>query len=205
MAARRERFQAWWATQGQASGGACVVGNAAGLFGAKLGARIDAHGVVVRFNAWRGPTVAVADTGSRVDVWVCAADCEAPPPQGIAWAIVSGPDPQAMMGAWPAVRRLELGGVPVLTVPLSVWRDLVATLQAPPSAGLLLLAWLRCLGGGWEGLKVAGIGWAPVAGGRHHLLASNRSVGRRHRWEAERALVEAWRDQGLRDLQTRPV
>jgi hypothetical protein len=123
----------------------------------------------------------------------------------LAWAIVSGPDPEAMMGGWPAVRRLELVGVPTLTVPLSVWRELVTALQAPPSAGLLVLAWLRSLGRQWDGLSVAGIAWAPAADGRHHVLATRRSVGRRHRWAAERALVDRWRAEGLTDLRPAPA
>jgi hypothetical protein len=95
----------------------------------------------------------------------------------------------------------ELGaaGAQVLTVPLPVWKALVARLQAPPSAALLLLAWLHALGG-WEGLRIAAIAWGGDPAGRHHLVQPNRKTGSRHRWEREAQIVKEWRNAGLHDL-----
>jgi hypothetical protein len=106
------------------------------------------------------------------------------------------------MRRWPIYQRLEQIGVPVLTVPLSIWCELVRALHAPPSAGLLVLAWLRDLEAHWGGVATAGIGWRDP-GGQHHVWASRWSVGQRHRWDAEEKLMRAWWSAGLSDLRAR--
>lgn len=198
MAVQRQQFMDWLARQ-RAQGGVCVVGNAAGLAGRQLGARIDGHAAVVRFNRWwGGDPIHTFDLGQRLDVWVCAPDPPVAPPSRPAWVVVSGADPVASLPRWPVLQSLAAQGVPVLTVPLPVWRAQVARLGAPPSAGVLLLAWLA--GQGWPGVTVAGIGWGATPQGRHHLVLSRRQTGRRHRWDAEAQQVAAWRRQGLSDL-----
>jgi hypothetical protein len=196
----REAF-AHWLRARCAQGGVCVVGNAAGLAGQGLGPRIDAHAAVLRFNRWQGAPARLDDTGQRLDVWVVAPDLPPQPiPEGLRWAIVSGPDPRFLMRQWALADQLTAAGVQVLTVPLPVWRRLVQALKAPPSAGLLVLAWLQQLLGEEAGLTVAGIGWGRAASGRHHLLLGNRGIGRRHDWAAEAACMARWRGRGLRDL-----
>ncbi|MEZ0203426.1 hypothetical protein [Ideonella sp.] len=203
MAARRQAFAGWLAGR-RAAGGVCVVGNAAGLRGSALGERIDAHAAVLRFNRWQptavdGTAVSSVDVGLAWQVWVLAPDLQQAPPAGLEWALFSGPDPCAALPRWRQARALEQQAVPVLTVPLAVWRALVRELQAPPSAGVLMLAWLHQLGAGWQGLSTAGIGWGATPLGGHHLLAGH-AAGRRHRWDAERALLQRWRAEGLSDL-----
>lgn len=199
MGARRAAFADWLA-QRIAVGGLCVVGNAAGLAGRGLGAAIDAHAAVLRFNRWQGKGAAEADVGRRIDVWMVSPDLDEPVPPGLSWAIVSGPDPRFIQRRWTQAERLEAAGVPVLTVPLPVWRELVAVLQAPPSAGLLALAWVAAVAPAWRGVSVAGVGWGRDAQGRHHLVDRATQVGGRHRWGAEADCVARWRSSGLRDL-----
>jgi len=198
LAALRAGFSAWLAER-RAQGGVCIAGNAAGLSGAGLGQRIDRHAGVLRFNQWRGAGTAVADTGCRIDVWVAAPGWRQPIPEPLAWAVVSGADPWRRMGAWPVVAALTARATPVLSVPLPIWRGLVRELQAPPSAGLLVLAWAHELGTGWQGLSIAGIGWGQ-ARGRQHLVLSNRQTGVRHNWAGEARLIQRWREAGLEDL-----
>lgn len=199
-ASAREAFAAWLQARSQ-DGGVCVVGNAAGLAGRDLGPRIDAHAAVLRFNRWQGPGVRREDIGERIDVWVVAPDLPPQPvPAGLRWAIVSGPDPRYLVRQWALAEQLAAAGVQVLTVPLPIWRGLVQQLQAPPSAGVLVLAWLMALLGGTSGLAAAGVGWGRAADGRHHVLTGNRGIGRRHRWAAEADCVARWRRAGLRDL-----
>lgn len=203
MLDRRQAFADWLASR-RATGGLCLVGNAAGLRGSALGAHIDAHAAVLRFNRWQpaaadGTAVSRLDVGNAWQVWVLAPDLRQAPPPGLSWAMFSGPDPCVALARWPQAQSLEQHGVPVLTVPLAVWRALVRELRAPPSAGVLVLAWLRELGAGWQGLSSAGIGWGATPQGRHHLLAGH-GAGRRHRWDAERALLQRWRAEGLHDL-----
>jgi hypothetical protein len=157
---RRAAF-ADWAAARRAAGGLCVVGNAATLHGSGLGAAIDAHAAVVRFNAWRsGATAAAVET----------------------------------------VALLAAGDTPVLTVPLAVWRAVVRALDAPPTAGLLTLAWLRELLGSWQGVRCAGIGSGLAGDGRYHAAIAAKPPGRRHAWAREQALVEGWRAEGLQCL-----
>ncbi|MBQ0959953.1 glycosyltransferase family 29 protein [Ideonella sp. 4Y11] len=193
----RAAFLAW--VQAQRAGGHALVGNAATLAGRRLGAQIDASAAVWRFNHWQGAGAHALDVGGRCDVWVLAPDVQdAPLPAGLRWAVVSGPDPRFRLTRWPLAERLRQAGVPVLTVPLPVWRSAVQSLQAPPSAGLLMLAWLGSLPGGWQGVSALGIGEGVAAGGRYHLAQPAARPGRRHDWSAEAALVARWRAQGLR-------
>jgi Glycosyltransferase family 29 (sialyltransferase) len=176
----------------------CLVGNAASLAGRGLGPRIDRAGAVWRFNQWQGGAATAADVGSRCDVWVLSpALQDAPLPDGLRWAVVSGPDMRFQGRHWPLARRLQAAGVPVLTVPLAVWRQTVQALQAPPSAGVLMLAWLAQLAGGWRGMTALGIGDGLSATGGYHLARPGARPGSRHDWAAEAALVARWRAQGL--------
>ena len=195
MQTARSDFAAW--LRGRAAAGSvCVVGNAGSLLTQAWGARIDAQAVVIRFNRWQPPDQDVAQAlGRRLDVWVAAPDCRAPPAQTPTWAVITVADPSAAMADWPAVQALRARGVSVVTVPLDIWRALVDRLEAPPSAGVLLLAWLISLGLAPEGLCVTGI--AEPATGRDHVLGRGHRRGRRHAWDRERQLVAQWRAAGL--------
>lgn len=193
MQAAREAFVAW--LQARAAGGVCVVGNAGSVLERPRGAEIDAHAVVLRFNRWQpsGQDQAPA-LGDRLDVWVAAPDCRGLPLQTPAWAVITGADPLVAMEAWPQVQALRARGVPVLTVPLGIWRTLVDRLGAPPSAGVLVLAWLTTMGLG-PGLHMTGI--AEAAAADSHVLGGGHRRGRRHAWDRERSLVAQWRAAGL--------
>jgi len=187
----------------------CVVGNAGSLRGASLGERIDRHGRVVRFNRYHSDAAGPQDLGRRLDVWVCAPKFlpeAAAMVQGrfdVAWLVLSGPDVRYhRAGAaldWALVDTLVEAGVRVVTVPLEVWRGLVDRLAAPPSAGVLLLAWVHALLGGWGALTIAGFGGAQMRGHAYHHAGRGRA-GRRHAWGRERALLSEWRCEGLRAL-----
>lgn len=205
QAALREAFATW--LRGS-QGDIAVVGNAAASVGAGLGERIDSHAVVVRFNRYRSEAAGATDLGRRLDVWVCAPKFlpEAVTLQhGAAqWLVLSGPDVRyRRAGApldWPAVQQLIGTGVRVLTVPLAVWGALVDRLGAPPSAGVLLLAWVRASLGRWQRLAIAGFDSAQAGRGAYHHAGQRLRPGRRHDWDAERALLAEWRAEGLRVL-----
>ncbi len=196
----RRDFLVWLQTARLNPPGLCVVGNAAGLSGRGLGPVIDAATAVIRFNRCFSPAAEEIDLGRRTDVWVVSPACREAPPAGLRWAIITGPDPAASLARWPQVRGLREQGVPVLTVPLPVWRAQVSVLQAPPSAGALVLAWIEQAGAGWTGVSSAGIGWGVRSDGRHHLHAPEVTVGRRHQWSAERSQHAGWCAKGLHDL-----
>jgi hypothetical protein len=204
MQAERARFARWLVGKQEAARASgvnkpewCVVGNSAALLQSGLGGHIDAHVGVVRFNQWRGLDTLSADTGVALDVWVVSPGFQPTLLEPVPWVVVSGPDPQAVMQRWRVVKDLRAAGATVLTVPLPIWRELVTQLQAPPSAGLLMLAWWRAMQGGWAGVNIAGIGAETSSVGVHHLLGPGHRVGSRHRWVRERALVRSWQAQGL--------
>lgn len=190
MEAQRAVFVTWLRAQAP-QGGICVVGNAGGALQQALGAVIDAHAVVVRFNRWR-PRGDMADRalGRRLDVWGVAPDGPTAPEGTPRWAVMSGADPRGRMAGWPPVQSLEGLGVPVLTVPLAVWRQLVDALAAPPSAGLLMLGWLRHMG--WPAGMLRIVDLARPQTGSAHVLGRWHRRGHRHDWARERALVARW-------------
>lgn len=177
--------------------GICIVGNGGNLQGCGHGDWIDQHGLVVRFNRFRDARSSEANIGKRIDIWVAAPGFPGAPPDQLDWAIVTGPDMRFRRQNWQPLRARLEHGLPVLTVPLEVWRTLVAILGAPPSAGLLLLAWLKVLLGSWQGIVTIGMGVAPsVKLPYHHADPRQLPVGRHH-WEAERNLLRQWRGEGL--------
>jgi hypothetical protein len=182
----------------QRRAGVCVVGNAGMLIGAGLGTAIDGHGVVVRFNRFRAANSNEIDIGSRVDVWVAAPGFEGPPPVGVKWIVVSGPDMRFRRQNWESLRPALDAGAAVLTVPLGPWRSLVAQLQAPPSAGVLFLAWLRSVLGSWQGVRAIGFGMPAGGAGTYHHADPHHKAVERHNWTAERALLLRWHDEGLK-------
>ena len=186
----------------------CIVGNAGSLNGAGLGAQIDAHGCVVRFNRWCSQASAVADLGRRLDVWVCtprflpqaiSLDCGLP-----RWLVLTGPDARYRRAGrgvdWGLVLELLDAGVKVLTIPLPVWAELVARLGAPPSAGVSFVAWVQHCTGGLAGFSIAGFDIASAGTSGYHHAGARLQPGRRHAWGREAALLEAWKGQGLRSL-----
>ncbi|CAK0755605.1 hypothetical protein CCP3SC5AM1_2110002 [Gammaproteobacteria bacterium] len=186
-------------SQAAMESGICVVGNGASLRGFSLGAAIDANALVIRFNRCFGPDAAIEDIGQRINVWVVAPGYRGPATTA-AWTVMTGPDMLYRLHNWQAVATVAAAGSPVLTVPLPVWRLLVRQLNAPPSSGVLLLAWLNWLLGSWRGISFVGIACGLDFAGRYHVGLSAHVPVVRHDWDAEQRLVESWIAQGLRRL-----
>jgi Glycosyltransferase family 29 (sialyltransferase) len=197
----REDFKEFFSQR--RSGGICIVGNSGSLSGAGLGNQIDSHALVVRFNCYRSSKTLVADIGSQIDVWVGAPDFSGTPPEGVPWAIVSGPDVRFRKQKWESMKSRLAAERPVLTVPLAIWRDLVARTEAPPSAGVLFLAWLKEFLGSWEGVSIAGF-CASTRETPYHHAESKRQPSPRHNWNKEKELLRLWQSQGLVSLGSSP-
>lgn len=177
--------------------GICVVGNAAWLNGAGCGALIDQHGAVVRFNRFRGAGGTDSDLGTRLDIWVVAPDFIDIPPGTADWLVVTGPDMRYRRSDWSYLSRPVAEGAAIITIPLGPWRHLVGKLQAPPSAGLLFLAWLHDLLGSWSGIRAVGFGGPVGDGAAYHHADARHRAGSRHNWKGERSVLEEWMGQGL--------
>jgi len=191
----RAEFAQWLQQQGTA--GICVVGNGGNLLGAGLGQMIDRQGVVVRFNQFRGADSTAADIGERVDVWVTAPGFDGAVPNGVQWVVVTGPDMAFKMRDWHRFEGPLRTGTKVLTVPLEPWRALVAQVQAPPSAGLLFLVWVRNLMGSWAHVQAVGFGGVIEVGEPYHHADANHPPASRHHWSAERTVLQCWQQEGL--------
>lgn len=189
-------------------GSICVVGNAGTLANAGLGPRIDAQRCVVRFNRFHSASSRSEDTGKRIDVWTCSPDLAGtvrPADSPADWVVLSGCDVRYQLYHWQGLLPLLTSGCKVLTIPREVWRTLVRRLHAPPSAGVLLLAWLIELQGDATGITVAGFQTdrrpADANRGYHHAWPGRRA-GRRHNWPGERSLLRHWQTQGLTALES---
>ncbi len=201
LARLQEQQQAWrdsFAQQlRQAEEGICVVGNSGSLSGSGLGNYIDSHSLVVRFNLFSGPKSEAIDLGNHLDIWVGAPGFSGQPPHEVSWVISTGPDMRFRRQNWaPLKNRLERD-LPVLTVPLTIWRELVSDCLAPPSAGILVLAWIRDLLGSWNGVATVAIGVPPSSFTSHHHVVPKQLPFDRHSWEKERELLNRWRSEGL--------
>lgn len=193
----RQQFAAWLA-ECSLTGPIAIVGNAATLEGTGLGSAIEACSAVVRFNRCGAGADFAADVGSRTDVWVVSPAYRGPIPSGVRWILLTGPDMRYRLQDWSMVIPLLKADIPVLTFPLITWRQLVHKLQAPPSAGLLMLLWLSQLSpAGWSSLRVAGIGTGLNSTGRYHRTNQKQAAASRHAWIAERSMLSKWRLQGL--------
>jgi hypothetical protein len=185
-----------WLRQRSANG-ICVVGNANRMIGAGLGDEIDQHGVVVRFNQFRESSSSLADIGTRMDVWVTSPGFSGAVPPGVEWVVVSGPEMAFRLQDWRRFEAPQRLGVKILTVPLQPWSELVKRFEAPPSAGLLFLAWSQTLLGSWSPIRALGFGVTNDGDPSQHVLAHHRPSGR-HNWPAEQTLLRAWQAKGLR-------
>ena len=192
----REEFSQW--LQQRASDGICVVGNGGQLLGSGLGGEIDQYPVVVRFNQFRGSSSIAADIGDHLDVWVTAPGYSGAVPPGVQWVVVSGPEMAFKLQDWGRFEASRKWGARVLTVPLQPWSELVRVLDAPPSAGLLFLAWARSMLGSWVTIRAVGFGGVAAGSVSYHHADANHQPASRHNWLAERQLLRTWQEQGLR-------
>ncbi len=188
----RTEFATW--IRGLSACTIAVVGNSASLLGRRQSSDIERASCIVRFNHWQA---APEDVGRRTDLWVRspldiqATDSKVPTPRPH-WVAVSGPEMSARKPAWDEWDGLHDGRL--LSFPLQVWRPLVRSLGAPPSAGILTLAWLRAIRKSWNGIEVFGIGYS---GGRYHAAKKNHRPSHRHRWREEVKVLRGWAAEGL--------
>lgn len=176
--------------------GICVVGNSAILNNSKLGKIIDKKDFVIRFNQCFKNDVPDNDSGKKLDVWVSAPNYDKAIQNKANWILLSGPD---VLYLDINVKRfntyIEQGGN-LLSVPLDIWKQLVKRLQAPPSAGILTLYWIKEILGSWEGVSFTGFDLSLFHKQYHHA-DPNHLAGQRHNWEEEKRLLIEWKSKGL--------
>jgi hypothetical protein len=183
-------------------GSICVVGNATTLVDRKMGDRIDAHKIIVRFNQYLSKHSRLEDTGSRIKIWVCSprlARSIAGIPKSVDWVVLTGCDIRYQLANWNQLIPLLQSGKNIVTVPRDIWCELVQKLYAPPSAGILFLAWLIKKVGNLN--QVAAIGFQKgdkfISEQQYHHSAPAWRPSYRHNWEGEMKLLNLWSSEGL--------
>ena len=177
--------------------GICIVGNSAILNRSMLGDAIDQQGLIVRFNRCWQEDKNDKDTGKRLDIWVSAPDYHGKSQSSASWLIVSGPDMLYREAGWKRFEDIVSSDGRVLTVPLEIWKKLVFTLHAPPSAGLLVLFWFKEILGSWDGLCAVGFDLTESTVDYHHADPKHKP-GKRHNWIREKALLKEYQNEGLK-------
>ena len=184
----------------------CVVGNCANTAKQNRGAQIDRHGIVIRFNQYAlseegnehssEQNKRPSDIGGKIDVWVRAPGFNGQAPEtaeSADWIIITGPDVRYQLSNWGNLNSFILNKKKVITVPLNVWRKLVRDLQAPPSAGILILACLIEIFDYKQALSVTGFQQDASEQKRYHHALPRHKASQRHNWKGERDLMREWR------------
>jgi len=178
------------------SGTICIVGNGTNLTHKKLGASIDTYDTVIRFN--RCLRVPDEDVGSKTDVWVSAPDLTYA--MQARWIVLSGPNVLYSGANWKRFYGLQLDSQYLISVPLHIWKELVSMLQAPPSAGILMVYWIYQIVGSFSAMTIAG--FDLDAEKRHeHYHEPHHIPSDRHNWQKEKAFLKEWIGKGLRNLE----
>ena len=176
------------------AGDICIVGNASNLIKNEHGLKIDKHSVVIRFNNYCSESGVQKSIGSSISVWVKSPSYITPKyiyGEGVSWSIISGPDILYTMSNWSDVIQHLNAGSKVLTPPLYLWNKLVKVLEAPPSAGILMIAWILEVLDDHNDLNIAGFQLPCDSLEQYHHDSP------RHNWIKERNLLEVWRKKGL--------
>lgn len=189
--------------------GTCVVGNSAKMERQGRGQNIDRHDVVIRFNQYAPANIRadlnscklqhVVDAGDKINIWVRSPgfNGSAPTTSRFAdWIILTGPDVRYQLFNWKSLDGFMLKKQKVITVPLGVWRKLVKELEAPPSAGVLVLTWLNEILGCEHCISIAGFQTQGSEESRYHRLLPHHKASKRHNWKGEAGMLQLWLESG---------
>lgn len=160
-----------------------VVGNAPSIMNSEHGAEIDNCDIVVRFNRANTGHTTAFHAGSRTDIWVMSPSTPVQCcPKDTHTVVISGVQPFLR----PSRYWTTLSDTPILgECPAGIWYLLVRQLQAPPSAGILVLSTLQSLN---LNLDIKRYGFTENQGvhglqKNHH--ADSAVVSSRHNWPRE--------------------
>ncbi|MGB2011226.1 MAG: glycosyltransferase family 29 protein [Akkermansiaceae bacterium] len=185
----------------------CVVGNSAEMEGQERGDLIDHHDLVIRFNQYAHCNCGtlhdsyeqIKDSGSKINIWVRSPGYSGPAPataESADWIIIAGPDVRYQLSDWAGLESIMLNKQKVITVPLSVWRKSVSELQAPPSAGILIVAWLIEILDREHSVKATGFQIQGAKEIRYHRILPRHKASMRHNWRREADLLRLWHKNG---------
>ena len=185
--------------QARASQTLCVVGNAPSLLGARRGAFIDSHDMVIRFNNFSTGGIQSADTGTKTDVWARTTTLRGNDRREgarFAHVITSGvPAWWRSPAALSFANEAMLSGLAHDCIDPHSYFQVASHLGSKPSSGIALLGWLRVIRGSLAGVSIEGFNLSdqPDGGTTSYFATSPRTSEVPHDWAAERALLDRWR------------
>jgi len=174
----------------------CIVGNSAITKGKNLGKLIDRHDIVIRFNNCC-KSQSENDLGKKIDIWVSAPNIDFTIPAP--WIIVTGPNMLYRNARWNRFQSINLNQTKILTTPLFLWRNMVKTLQSPPSAGILIIYWLYTLRKSFKKIDIVGFDLDSKSE-QYHYSNNSHQPSSRHNWQKEKKVIQKWVTQGLHNL-----
>lgn len=180
----------------------CLVGNSASLLNKEMGDTIDKNRVVIRFNDYCTEEESSEQFGKSIDVWVRSPSFSVPQKLlnlNVSWTVISGPDIFYSLSDWSNTVKMFTGSERIITPPLAVWRELVIILDAPPSSGILTIAWIIKIVGAPKLVRVAGFQSSTknIEENQYHYNSMTHKAGERHNWYSEKKLLNQWQEDGL--------
>lgn len=174
-------------------GSICVVGNSPCDLGRGLGKTIDGHAVVIRFNNFSTAPEYSQDYGTKTDVW-----CRSPSYRHINRR--SGFKPALTLAVAPLQWRIENGqdmpieymsrNDPLDVAPVELIVATAVRCGAPPSSGILTLAWVESILGGLDGVSSCGFELTDQQNGLNHYFRNpERNKAPPHDWNKEREVL----------------
>jgi len=168
-----------------------VVGNGPNALGTQAGNTIDAAGTVIRFNNAVLTDLAQLDVGTRTDLWVVSPALKLITQQRICdHLILTGVDPLSRPSRY--WRHLaKFAPASLSCIPRELWYRLVQQLEAPPSAGVLTLAWLDSL---TPQVHASAYGFTALSStdkrtGQANHYGDSVAASSRHNWSREATIV----------------
>jgi hypothetical protein len=174
-------------------GSICVVGNSPCDIGRGLGPAIDDHAVVIRFNNFSTSPEHAQDYGTKCDVW-----CRSPSYRHVNRR--STFKPSLTIAVAPLQWRIENGqdmpieymgqNDPLDVAPVELVTATAVRCGAPPSSGLLTLAWIESILGGLDGVSSCGFALTDQENGlKHYFKNPERKKAPPHDWGREREVL----------------
>ena len=186
-----------------------AVGNASTSNDPNINSIVNNAKVIIRFNHYKASLgTDLCDDSNRedckVNIWVQSSDFKVKnnniKEENPLWVVISGPDIIFQLKNWDHIESLLQEKHKVITPPLYIWRELVHKLEAPPSSGILMLAWLKDILGGVSDINAIGFQNKALKNQPYHRLLSKHKANSRHNWDNEKLLLNEWESEGLNFL-----
>lgn len=181
----------------EAQGSVCIVGNSPLLLGKGLGAEIDNHQVVIRFNSYNSSYPYSEDYGVKTDVWtrmIFHPYVHREPQSGLKLVIFSGSNRlYRPYTEWFNVLDYVNSGLPVQFFPRHEFYELQHILGAPPTSGLMMCYMLYKIIGPLQPHHYYGVSFAQDSvfdEANYHYSDQNAQSGPRHDWDREAAFFQ---------------